>query len=96
MPPRTLEPPGGYASWVQRPESVAAANLSFVMNTPGPPKNTPQTHAHIAHMSAWASVLGFRRLLADLGAAQQLAVAAEETYHSNDNVTAVYVRLSSP
>ena len=30
------------------------------------------------------------------GAAQQLAVAADETYHSNDNVTAVYVRLSSP
>ena len=69
-----LEPPAGYAAWVNAPSETSATKPSFVMNTPGPPKNVPMSHGHIAHAAVWINILGMPEMTKDLtGAKEQLS-----------------------
>ena len=84
-----IEPPAGYAAWINAPREVPATKPSFVMNTPGPPKNVPQSHGHIAHAGVWTHILGMPEMTKDLACAKEQLANGRSVFYltlTNDHL----------
>ena len=71
-----------YAAWLRPPEEIKRRNPSYVLNTPGPPRDTASTHQKVRLMRDWTAALGVARLLTTgLRGAKELAAAGESFFY---------------